>query len=302
MKKSHIMMVAAGLVAVAAVAPLCFSQSGDASAPAAEPAAAPAPVSGDQAKTAFSYYAGYSFGQQISQGITTLTPEDFDREVFFTAVADSLKGAGPSMSEEDIAAGMRAFVATVQERETAVAAQNLEKGKAFQAEFGKQEGVTKTESGLQYRVLTKGEGRTYDAEADGADALASVTYEGKKIDGTTFDKAEQPIPMPINQVVPGFSEALKAMPIGSEWEICIPSDLAYGEQGPGPIGANSTLIFTVKLHDITKNTAPQGGMPMQLTPEMIQQLQAQGLDVVDDGTGNPAPAPAAETLPAPAAE
>lgn len=293
MKKSHMMMIAAGLVAVAAVTPLCFSQAA-APAPAAEKTATEAPASAADAKTAFSYYAGFTFAQQISQGITTLSVDDFDKEVFFKAVADSLKGDGPTMSEEAIAAGMRAFVDTVQAREKVVGEQNLEKGKAFQAEFAKQEGVTKTESGLMYRVLTKGEGRTYDEAQDGADALASVTYEGKKIDGTTFDKAESPIPMPINQVVPGFSEALKAMPIGSEWEICIPSDIAYGEQGPGPIGANSTLIFTVKLHDITKNEAPQGPMPMQLTPEMIQQLQAQGLDVVDDGTGTPAPAPAAE--------
>lgn len=299
MKKSHIMMAAAGLVAVAAVAPLCFSQAASPAAPAAEKTTTDTPAATVDAKTAFSYYSGFTFAQQISQGITTLSVDDFDKEVFFKAVADSLKGEGPTMTEEQIAAGMRAFVETVQEREKAVGAANLEKGKAFQAEFAKQEGVTKTESGLMYRVITKGEGRTYDEAQDGADALASVTYEGKKIDGSTFDKAEQPIPMPINQVVPGFSEALKAMPIGSEWEICIPSDLAYGEQGPGPIGSNSTLIFTVKLHDIKKNEAPQGGMmPMQLTPEMIQQLQAQGLDVVDDGTGNPAPAPAD----APAAE
>lgn len=292
MKKTYIMMAAAGLVAVAAVAPLCFSQANE-GAPAAAPAApVTAPATADQAKTAFSYYAGYSFAQQIANGTTTLTTEDFDRDVFFKAVADSLAGEGPAMSEEEISAGMRAFVATVQERENAVAAQNLEKGHAFEAEFAKQEGVTKTESGLMYRVLTKGEGRAYNEKEDGADAIAMVTYEGKKIDGKTFDKAEQPIPMPISQVVPGFSEALKLMPVGSEWEICIPAALGYGEQAPGPIGANSTLIFTVKLHDISKNEAPQGGMPMQLTPEMIQQLQAQGLDVVDDGTGNPAPAPA----------
>lgn len=293
MKKSTIMMGAAALAAVAAVAPLCFSQA-DTHTPAAEPTTVTAPVSGDKAKAAFSYFSGYRFSQEISQGVSTLTVDDFDREVFFKALADGLAGGAPSMSDEEIAAGMRAFVETIQERETQLASANLEKGKAFQAEFAKQEGVTKTESGLMYRVLTKGEGRTYDEATDGADALASVTYEGKKIDGSTFDKAEQPIPMPINQVVPGFAEALKLMPIGSEWEICIPSDLAYGEQGPGPIGSNSTLIFTVKLLDITKNDAPQGGMPMQLTPEMIQQLQAQGLDVVDDGTGNPAPAPAAE--------
>lgn len=292
MKKTYIMMAAAGLVAVAAVAPLCFSQANE-GAPAAAPAApVAAPASAEQAKTAFSYYAGYSFAKEISNGTTTLTVDDFDRDVFFKAVAESLAGDAPSISEEEIAAGMRAFVETVQQREKAVAEQNLAKGQAFEAEFAKQEGVTKTDSGLMYRVLTKGEGHAFNEKEDGADAIAKVTYEGKKIDGTTFDKSEQPVPMPISQVVPGFSEALKLMPVGSEWEICIPAALGYGEQAPGIIGANSTLIFTVKLHDISKNEAPQGGMPMQLTPEMIQQLQAQGLDVVDDGTGNPAPAPA----------
>ena len=116
-----------------------------------------------------------------------------------------------------------------------------------------------------------------------------VTYEGKKIDGTVFDAATTPVEMPVNQVVPGFAEALKLMPIGSTYEVCIPAALAYGEQAPGPIGSNATLIFTISLTDIKKNEAPQGGMPFQLTPEMLQQLQQQGLQTA---------APAAEEAPA----
>lgn len=298
MNKKYITIAAAvALVAAGAVTPYCFSQS-NAGAPAAAPTAAPeTPVTADQAKKAFSYFAGYRFGQEISQGISTLTAEDFDRDTFFRALEASLSGAQPTEEEQrQMEAGMQAFVETIQQREKALGELNLSKGKAFQESFGKQEGVTKTESGLQYRILTKGEGRTYDEQADGAAATALVTYEGKLIDGKTFDKSETPVPMPINQVVPGFSEALKLMPIGSEWEICIPAELAYGEQSTGPIGANSTLVFTIKLHDITKGAT--GGM--NLPPDIIQQLQAQGLEVPASDAAETEPAP--EEAPAPAVE
>lgn len=295
MKKTHI-MIACGLVAAAAtVATFGYAQAqqnSPAQAEAAAPAAA-APVTAEQAKKAFSYFVGIQFGRQISQGVSSLSVDDFDKETFFAAVEEGLKGTQPSMSQEDLAAGMDAFINTLEAREKAIAEANAEKGKAFQAEFAKQEGVTKTESGLQYRVLTAGDGRKYDAAQDGEEALASITYEGKLIDGTTFDMSETPIDMPVNQVVPGFSEALKLMPIGSEWEVCIPGELAYGERATGPIPANSTLVFTIKLVDIKKNTAPAGGA-MQLTPEMIQQLQAQGLEVMGEDDEAPAEAPAAE--------
>ena len=303
MKKTHI-MIACGLVAAAAtVATFGYAQAQQ-NSPAQAEAAAPAaaPVSAEQAKKAFSYLIGFQFGQQVSAGLSTLSVDDFDKDTFFAAVADSLKGSQPAMTQEEIAAGMDEFVKVIETREKAVAEANAEKGKAFQAEFAKQEGVTKTESGLQYRVLTAGDGRKYDAAQDGEDALASITYEGKLIDGTTFDKAETPVDMPVNQVVPGFSEALKLMPIGSEWEVFIPGELAYGERATGPIPSNATLVFTIKLVDIKKNTAPAGGA-MQLTPEMIQQLQAQGLEVMGEEDVVPAEAPAeVPAAEAPAAE
>lgn len=286
MKKTHI-MIACGLVAAAAtVATLGYAQAqqnSPAQAETAAPAAA-APVTAEQAKKTFSYLVGYQFGRQVSSGLSTLNVDDFDKATFFAAVADGMKGAEPAISQDELAAGMDAFTATIEAREKAVADANGEKGKAFQAEFAKQEGVTKTESGLQYRVLTAGDARKYDAAQDGEDALAVITYEGKLVDGTTFDKTETPIEMPVNQVVPGFSEALKLMPIGSEWEVCIPGELGYGDRAAGPIAPNSTLVFTIKLIDLKKPEAPAGGA-MQLTPEMIKQLQAQGLEVMPDGDG-----------------
>lgn len=288
MKKTYIMILAGLAVVTAAVTPLCFSQNTPA-APAEAPAAAPAPVSAEQATKAFSYFMGYRFGQEVSAGATTLSAADFNKEVFFQGLEAALKGDRPTMSQEEIEAGMGAFVETLRAREAEQAKLNLEKGQAFEAEYAKKEGVTKTESGLLYRVITPADGRKYDEAKDGADAICMVTYEGKKIDGTVFDAATTPVEMPVNQVVPGFAEALKLMPIGSTYEVCIPAALAYGEQAPGPIGSNATLIFTISLTDIKKNEAPQGGMPFQLTPEMLQQLQQQGLQTA---------APAAEEAPA----
>lgn len=297
-------MIACGLVAAAAVVPICYSQAQQAPATAAAAAPAAAPVSPEQAKKAFSYFIGYKFGQEMAMGAKQLTGSDFDKDVFFQGVNDSLAGSIPTISQEDLEAGMDAFVSMIEEREKVAAQENLTKGEAFRAEFAKQEGVVKTESGLLYRVLTPGEGRKYDEAQDGKDALCMVTYEGKFIDGKTFDKAETPVPMPVNGVVPGFAEALKLMPIGAEWEVCIPSDLAYGTMGAGPIQGNSTLVFTLKMTDIQKNDAP-AQQTMQLTPEMIQQLQAQGLEVVadEDEEDEEEEAPAApEAAEAPAAE
>lgn len=293
MKKTYIMILAGLAVTTAAVTPLCFSQNTPAPAAPETPAAAPA-ATAEQAIKAFSYFMGYRFGQEVASGASTLTASDFDQSVFFQGLDQALKGEQPSMSQAEIESGMSTFVETLRAREAEQAKINLEKGKAFEAEFAKQEGVTKTDSGLMYRVVTPADGRKYDEAKDGQDAICMVTYEGKKIDGKVFDATSTPIEMPINQVVPGFSEALKLMPIGSTYEVCIPAALAYGEQAPGAIGSNATLIFTISLKDIKKNEAPQGGMPFQLTPEMLQQLQQQGLQETQPEQTEEAPVPTAE--------
>lgn len=323
MKKTYIMILA-GLAIVGATTTYCFSQSNQevavtTPAPAeavvaAEAAAptlpAPAEVSEEDAKKAFSYFIGYRFGQEVSAGATTLTIDDFDTDTFLEALEDSLAGKQPSMDQAAIEAGMNAFVMTMQKREQIKAEANLAAGKAYQEEFAKGEGVTKTDSGLLYRVVTAGNGPKYNPETDGPGALCNVMYEGKLIDGTVFDASPSPIDMPIDRVVPGFSEALKLMPVGSTWEVCIPSDLAYGPQGPAPIGNNSTLIFTITLNSISKAPEPQMDTRslQQLPPEVLQQLQQQGLEIEPDDApaeepaGEPLPAPTAEQAPAPTAE
>ncbi len=261
-------------LAVAALAPLTFAQTAPAPAPAAAPAATPSP---EEVKTVFSYLLGQQFGTQMAMEANTLRADDFDSTVFFKGVADGLANkVDPEMKEKDVAACMQIFMSTLQKRAEEISSANLEKGKAFLAENAKKEGVVTTKSGLQYKVLTEGKGRKYDEKKDGSAAIASITYEGRLIDGTVFDASTTPVDMPIGQVIPGFSEALKLMPIGSEWEVYIPSDLAYGEQGPGIIGNNATLVFKMKLVDLKPGRGSQAN-PIQLTPEMIQQMQESGL-------------------------
>lgn len=270
---------------LAALAPLTFAQ--EATAPATAPAAAPAAVaatpatpSPEEVKTVFSYLLGQQFGNQLAMEVNTLQADDFDRDVFFQGVADGLANrVDPVMREKDVATCMQAFMLVLQERAQAAAAANMAAGQAYMAANGAKEGVTTTESGIQYSIITAGEGRKYNASTDGQNALASVTYEGRLVDGTVFDASETPVDMPISRVIPGFAEALQMMPIGSEWEVVIPAELAYGEQGPGIIGNSATLIFKVKLHDIKPAPGRQGN-PIQLTPEMLQQLEASGLQPV----------------------
>lgn len=253
---------------------------------AQEPAEAPATVAAPPAaklsetevKAVVSYFIGFQTGIQLRElGDGPVYIDDIDRDAFFRALTDGLKGQlDPNFDEpEKIRPFVESYIQTLTERGKALSESNLAQGKAFLEENAKKEGVTTTESGLQYKVLTPADGRKYDADKDGSNALASITYEGRLIDGTVFDKSTKPIDMPIKAVVPGFSEALQLMPIGSEWEIYIPADLAYGADAPGPIGPNSTLIFKLKLHNITPRGTAEN--PMQLTPEMLQQLQESGL-------------------------
>ncbi|WP_380786087.1 FKBP-type peptidyl-prolyl cis-trans isomerase [Sphingomonas sp. R86521] len=119
-------------------------------------------------------------------------------------------------------------------------------------------GVITTPSGLQYKVLEKGTGTAKPTDTD----VALVEYEGKLLNGTTFDKSQQPMPMPVAGVVPGFSEALKLMPKGSKYRVWIKPSLGYGDKVTGPIPANSALVFDVKLLDF-------------LPESVVRQMQAQ---------------------------
>ena len=125
-------------------------------------------------------------------------------------------------------------------------AENKSKGDAFLAANKTQKGVVVLPSGLQYKIITAGTG-----PKPGSNDNVTVDYTGKLINGTVFDsseKAGKPATFKLSQVIPGWSEALKLMPVGSTWEIYIPSELAYGKRNVGGlIGPNETLIFNVHL-------------------------------------------------------
>lgn len=259
------------------------------SAPAQEAPAAPAAPAAAQAATPtdaevneiVSYFLGYRTGMQFSTfGEGPILPEDIDQNVFFKALLDGLnQQPDEEMQKKDnIQACMDAFAERLIARTRELSRQNIAKSQAYAEMNGKKDGVVTTESGLQYKVLTPSDGRTWDQAKDGSNAQMSITYEGRLLDGTVFDKTEEPIQLAVSGVIPGFAEALKKMPIGAEWEIFIPSELGYGEQGPGPLGANSALIFTLKLHDITP--AGTQDSPIQLTPEMLRQLQEAGMQPI----------------------
>lgn len=131
-----------------------------------------------------------------------------------------------------------------------LATDNITKGETFLAENKTKEGVVTTESGLQYKVITKGTGPVPKS----TDKI-KAHYKGTLIDGTTFDSSYdrgEPAVFPVTGVIKGWIEALQLMPVGSKWELYIPSEIAYGPRGSRSIGPNEVLIFTLELISIEK--------------------------------------------------
>ena len=198
-----------------------------------------------------SYALGMSMGHNFKgSGINELNVQDFANGV--AAVYD---GVQPGMTYEEAKQTVQEFFTKMQEEMEAEAAKageaNKQIGEAFLSENAKREGIKVTESGLQYEVLTEGNGAT-----PAASDKVEVHYTGKLIDGTVFDSSVErgvPAMFGVTQVIPGWVEALQLMKEGDKWRLYIPSDLAYGSQGAGGIiGPNSTLIFDVELLRVIK--------------------------------------------------
>jgi FKBP-type peptidyl-prolyl cis-trans isomerase len=166
-------------------------------------------------------------------------------------IRDGMAGEESAVPQEELQAALQAFNSAVQGEAAARAEENAARGAEFLSENAEKEGVQVTESGLQYEVLREGEGPTPEATDQ-----VSIHYQGTLMDGTQFDSSYdrgEPAVFAVNGVIPGFSEGLQLMPVGSQYRFYIPSELGYGPQGSGgAIGPNSTLIFEVELLDIVE--------------------------------------------------
>ena len=220
-------------------------------------------------KKKIAYFVGLQVGMDLDlseaekiyffDGDTTQT---FSHDNFLAAFFNVFNGKEPLMKVEDMERINREFNMLMNQkfqqyqeykRNKEMEAQygeNRKAGEKFLEENKKKPGVLVTESGLQYKILTQGTGTVPTAEQ-----TVKVDYEGRLIDGTVFDSSierGEPIEFPLNSVIRGWTEALSMMPVGSEWEIYVPQELAYGAQNKGTIKPFSTLIFKVKLLDIVE--------------------------------------------------
>ena len=190
----------------------------------------------------FSYAIGLGIGQNLlSMGAQGINVEDFAQ-----AIADVLNGKETAISHNEAREIVNKYFMELEEK---MNAENIEKGKAFLEENAKKEGVITLPSGLQYQIITEGNGKKPSATDK-----VKCHYEGTLIDGTLFDssiKRGQPAVFGVNQVIRGWVEALQLMSEGSKWRLFIPSELGYGAQQAGEmIPPHSTLIFEVELIEI----------------------------------------------------
>lgn len=190
-----------------------------------------------------SYALGLSMGQNFKgSGVDKLNADDF---------ADALRavyGEGtPAMTYDEAKQVVQEYFTNLQAK---AGEMNAKAGKEYLANNAKEEGVKVTESGLQYLVVKEGNGKK-----PGPNDVVTVHYTGRLIDGTVFDSSVErgePATFAVGQVIPGWVEGLQIMSEGSAYRLFIPSELAYGEHGTGPIQPNSTLIFDVQLLKVGK--------------------------------------------------
>jgi len=212
------------------------------------------------AKQKASYAIGMNWGNGLHrQGI------DVDNDALFQGMKDALAGGKTLLTEDEARSALMALQSEMQAKQQAKAAQegeaNKKEGDAFLAANKSKEGVVTLPSGLQYKILTPGTGPKPTA----SDSVV-CNYKGTLINGTEFDssyKRGEPATFPVTGVIKGWTEALQLMPVGSKWQLVIPSDLAYGPRGTpgGPIGPNATLIFEVELMSIKDKNPPPDKAP-----------------------------------------
>jgi FKBP-type peptidyl-prolyl cis-trans isomerase FklB len=185
----------------------------------------------------------YSLGVNVATGVKAQGIESLDINAISKAINDVFEGNDLDISEEESMQVLQEYFGKIAAEKQA---KSSEVGIAFLAENAAKEGVTTTESGLQYEILSSGDG----AKPNATDQV-TVHYHGMLTDGTVFDSSVdrgEPATFPVNGVIPGWVEALQLMSVGDKWKLTIPSELAYGDRGAGGlIGPGATLVFEVEL-------------------------------------------------------
>ena len=196
-------------------------------------------------ETQASYGIGYQMGEQLKSNPF----EGLAVEAVVEGLKDAFTGEAAQVSNADLRTAFNAIHERMQAAKSEQFKADIEAGKTFLEENGARDGVTTTESGLQYEVINEGSG-----DVPQASSTVRTHYHGTLISGDVFDSSYQrgePAEFPVNGVIKGWTEALQMMPVGSKWRLYVPHDLAYGEQGAGgAIKPYSTLIFDVELLDI----------------------------------------------------
>jgi len=208
----------------------------------------------EDAATKRSYGLGANYGKLLDRQSIAVDIDSFVEGLKDGLAKESL------LSDEEIQGVLKAITEELRARSAqkreAAADTNKKAGEDFLAENAKKDGVVTTASGLQYKVVTEGQGRIPTATD-----MVTVHYRGTLIDGTEFDssyKRGAPAKFGVNGVIKGWTEALQLMKVGSKWQLFIPSELAYGARGTGSnIGPNSTLIFDVELLEISTTHIPK---------------------------------------------
>jgi FKBP-type peptidyl-prolyl cis-trans isomerase FklB len=190
----------------------------------------------------FSYALGLNVASNlIKSGVKTINPE-----AFVNAINDTFLGDMPKIMPDEANTILENFMSKINVEQSD---ENLKNGLEFLALNSNETDVVELPSGLQYKILEKGEG-----DVPALSDKVKCHYKGSLINGSVFDSSYergQPAVFPVNGVIQGWVEALQRMPVGSKWQLYVPPELGYGEQGAGEaIGPNSTLIFDVELLEI----------------------------------------------------
>ncbi len=243
------------------------AKTGQGTTAAKKPGTAGAPL----ALTTQKQKASYAIGVNIGRGLHR-DGVDVDAALVGRGIRDAIANGKLQLTDEEMKTVLATLTTDLKKKQEAeVAAEgeaNKKEGETFLAANKSKQGVVALPDGLQYKILTPGNG----PKPTPTDTVVA-NYKGTLINGTEFDssyKRGQPVTFPVGQVIKGWTEVLQLMPVGSKWEVYIPSDLAYGPQGAGrgPIGPNQTLIFEIELVSIQPKAAT--ATPPPATPPPAQ--------------------------------